>query len=605
MSLQVNSMYNPHMTVNILSAFRKAVKSLLRLYKCRQQHAVRKIIVPSLDHDRLLKPEEIIFLICVEANRLEPQALLLCSSIRRYAGRYQNVPIVAVSPRPQLALSAESRKKLEALGVSYVSAPLNNTGSTYGTINRIVTGAWAEANLTQPYIVVLDTDMIFVSEPDFVRADAGVRPVDVKGSATAGDHDVLNQYWNRLCTIAGIKLSQLPMLETTVDQVAIRASYNGGFSVVKRDLGILQRTKDIFFASMQENLRPLAGSNMNVMASTGFVGTEASEWWGSSQAALSIAIWSTTSDVYVYDNRYNIPAHILVKPEIAWPLSLHAPPALLHIHYLAEPQYREQFHQVIQRLDCTQDVADWIEERLIEFDHHNNANVCLCTLAIHEPYRQRARVLCNDAPNLAWVVLTDEPADFSDLPVRAIAHRPTGPMAVDYLSRIPPTGENRGAAAYHDKRFALMGALEQHQTAIFLDADSRINCKPRLDTFPTGISVLPVVRRNIMEHLQTAGTWRLPAFVALAEHLTGSADILQEAHWCQESCIAITKDGREEKFFETWGCAAAFMQEREVFSGEGGCIGLAAAIAGWTVNYDAVTSFGATLVHEGGGPKDK
>jgi hypothetical protein len=47
------------------------------------------------------------------------------------------------------------------------------------------------------------------------------------------------------------------------------------------------------------------------------------------------------------------------------------------------------------------------------------------------------------------------------------------------------------------------------------------------------------------------------------------------------------------------------MQEREVFSGEGGCIGLAAAIAGWTVNYDAVTSFGATLQHEGGGPKDK
>jgi len=598
-------MYNPHMTVNLPSAFRRTAKSLLRLCKKQPPCADRQTNAHSHAHEQLLEPQEIVFLICVEANQLEPQALLLCSSIRRYAGRYKDVPIVAVSPRPQLALSAASQKKLEALGVRYVSEPLNNTGSTYGSINRIVAGAWAEANLTQPYIVVLDTDMVFVSEPNFVRADAGVRPVDVKGSTTAGDYDALNQYWSRLCSIAGIKLTQLPMLETTVDQVRIYASYNGGFSVVKRDIGILQRTKDIFFASLQENLRPLAGSDMNVMASTGFVGTEASEWWGSSQAALSIAIWSTTSDVYIYDSRYNIPAHILVNPEIAWPLPLHAPPALLHIHYLAEPQYQEQFHQVIRRLNCTQDAAGWIEECLIEFDHHNNTNVCLCTLAIHKPYRQRARVLCNDAPNLSWVVLTDEPADFSDLPVRAIAHSPTGPMAVDYLSRISPTGENRGAAAYHDKRFALMGALEQHQTAIFLDADSRINCKPRLGEFPSGISVLPVVRRSIMAHLQIAGAWRLPAFVALAEHLTGSADILQEAHWCQESCIAITRDGREEKFFETWGRAAEFMQEREVFSGEGGCIGLAAAVAGWAVNYDAVTSFGATLQHEGGGPKNK
>jgi hypothetical protein len=47
--------------------------------------------------------------------------------------------------------------------------------------------------------------------------------------------------------------------------------------------------------------------------------------------------------------------------------------------------------------------------------------------------------------------LTDEPDDFAALPVRAIPHAPTGPMAVDYLARLPPTGEGRGAAAYHDK----------------------------------------------------------------------------------------------------------------------------------------------------------
>src|SRR5881398_1022573 len=87
-------------------------------------------------------------------------------------------------------------------------------------------------------------------------------------------------------------------------------------------------------------------------------------------------------------------------------------------------------------------------------------NVCFCTLAIHEPYRRRARLLCTDAPTVPWIVLTDEPDDFADLAVRAVRHVPTGPMAVDYLARLSPTGDGRGAAAYHDKRFALIAALQ-------------------------------------------------------------------------------------------------------------------------------------------------
>jgi len=51
----------------------------------------------------LLHESEIAFLICVEANRLEPQARLLCESLRTFGGRYRNAPILAVSPRPHLA----------------------------------------------------------------------------------------------------------------------------------------------------------------------------------------------------------------------------------------------------------------------------------------------------------------------------------------------------------------------------------------------------------------------------------------------------------------------------------------------------------------------
>jgi hypothetical protein len=203
-----------------------------------------------------------------------------------------------------------------------------------------------------------------------------------------------------------------------------------------------------------------------------------------------------------------------------------------------------------------------------------------------------------------WIVVTDELEDFADLPVRTIHHTPTGPMAADYLARLPATGEGRGAAAYHDKRFALLAGLQDFDTAIYVDADSRITALPPLGAFPSGLAVLPVVEKSIAEHLEAAGSWRRPVFVELARHLTGDANMLRVARWCHETVVAVTKDGRESRFFRAWSFAADFLQARNVFSGEGGVIGLAAAYAGWAVDYEALTDIAASIQHEGGGPKE-
>jgi hypothetical protein len=222
---------------------------------------------------------------------------------------------------------------------------------------------------------------------------------------------------------------------------------------------------------------------------------------------------------------------------------------------------------------------------------------------MHAQYHWRARLLCGDAPQVPWVVLTDAPDEFAELRVRVVKHLPTGPMADDYLRRLGPTGNGRGAAAYHDKRFALLAALAEYDTAVYVDADSRIGTLPQLDTFPRGISVLPVVQKSVAEHLSASGSWRAPVFAELARHLTGSTDVLGAARWCHEALVAITKDGRESRFFEAWGVAADYLQTRGVYSGEGGVIGLAAACAGWTVDYEVASRIGAGIRHEGGGPK--
>jgi hypothetical protein len=136
-----------------------------------------------------------------------------------------------------------------------------------------------------------------------------------------------------------------------------------------------------------------------------------------------------------------------------------------------------------------------------------------------------------------------------------------------------------------------------------VDADSRIAALPPLGAFPAGLAVLPVVERSIAEHLETAGSWRRPVFEELAYYLTGDADMLLAARWCHETCVAITRDGRESLFFTAWSFAANFLQARNVYSGEGGVIGLAAAYAGWGVDYTTLTGIAASIEHEGGGPK--
>lgn len=294
---------------------------------------------------------------------MEQQGLLLCESIRRFAGRYAGCRIVAVSPRPALALAREGQRALRRLGVRYVALDLNRTGSAYGTINRILVSRWAEKTLKTAYLAVLDTDMLFVAEPDFRHAAVGVRPVDAKGSASNGPSDPLDAYWARMCGYVGIGLDDLPMIRSTVSDEHLRASYNGGFAVVRREMEVLTATAAVFETSFAKNDRPLRDRGLDILASTGQVGSEASEWWGSSQTALSVGIWSTTRDVLTYDARYNIPLHLVADGHTTWPLDGKTP-ILVHYHALLGAEHRTVLPRALATIGCPPAVTAWLMDAL-------------------------------------------------------------------------------------------------------------------------------------------------------------------------------------------------------------------------------------------------
>ena len=307
-----------------------------------------------------ISPADIAFVCCIEGNAIEPQALMLCESLRRFGGAYARSQIVAVNPRPHLPISAAAEQRLAELAAEYICEPLNRSGSPYLPINRIVAGSWAESHLTREYVVVLDSDMLFVRPPSFVHAGAGVRPVDVKGSTSTGPDDPLDPYWTAMCRIGGLSADALPYRRATVDGARVRASYNGGFCIVRRSLGILRETHRVFEESRLRDLRPLRGSGVSVYASTGDVGVEASEWWGSSQAALSVAIHARARDVRLYDERYNVPVHLLVDgspAEVRWPSN---DVVLVHYHWLCEPHRRAELHRRLGALGVDADVLGWL-----------------------------------------------------------------------------------------------------------------------------------------------------------------------------------------------------------------------------------------------------
>lgn len=306
-----------------------------------------------------LRADEVTFVLCIEAGFLAQQALLLCESLRRFGGRLADAPVVAVCPRPERTLGAEDQAALAALGARYLVEPLNRTRNTYGTINRIVAGAWAEEHTTTPYLVVLDTDTLVVGELELRRAAMGARPVDVKGTASTGPGDPADEYWKQVAEIGGIEIERLGWLTTSCDRVRIRSSYNGGFVVVRRDLGVLRRTEQIFRAMLARNLRPTPGSAVHIRASSGWIDAEAREWWGSSQAALAVAAWSLTDDVWLYPSGYNVPVHLLDQPDgdAGEPASA---PRLLHYHYLLEPPLRRDLLDRVERLGSPAQVVAWL-----------------------------------------------------------------------------------------------------------------------------------------------------------------------------------------------------------------------------------------------------
>jgi len=274
------------------------------------------------------------FVACIESGVLEAQALLLFESIRQYAGRFRDCPAYALSPRSGHGISRSARQQLDKLSVTYIEEILNTKCREYGSANRVAAAAYIEKMHPHEILVILDSDTLFLREPERILlpadVDVAVRPVDVKGMCTAGPADPFDGYWRDLCRCCGVDYTQIPWTESLVDHQRIKASYNGGLVIVRGELGILQQWADFFFRSVRQCLTPYA-KEWRLRSGVSWIDSTASRMWGSNQAALSLAIWSNTRRVQELPPIYNYPLHQHGQID---PVTVQAVfPHLVHVHY--------------------------------------------------------------------------------------------------------------------------------------------------------------------------------------------------------------------------------------------------------------------------------
>jgi hypothetical protein len=301
------------------------------------------------------------YIIVAERGLLEYQALLLCESIRRFAGRHAGHRISVVSPRPDRRPEPHTIRQFEALACTYIELDVKSVEPEYGTTFRMYASAHVEATSQADILVALDSDMVFAGEPDLDLhgAAAAMRPVDVRGMCTTGLGHHADPYWRQLCSLVGVDYDALPYVHTTVDNERVKASYNGGMVVVRRRETIFQRTLDHFIRSTGAGLTPRPDDTTIINAGHGLVSARGSELWGTSQACLSVAIWGHGRKVRLLPATHNVPMHMFDQLSDAARAEL---PVVLHYHRLFE--MHPALNPILNgEVPLTPEFAAWIHER--------------------------------------------------------------------------------------------------------------------------------------------------------------------------------------------------------------------------------------------------
>ncbi len=289
------------------------------------------------------------FIICTEPGRLEAQSLMLAESIRKFCGNLKDTPIYSFHPRSGTPIAFETQKAFTELGVIHQQIPINQEFHEYYLANKPLTCAYAEQNIDAEILVFLDSDKCFFSEPtEFLLPDncnVRMRPEYGQGIGSTGSKDSHEWYWKKLYEVLGVK--QELFVNTPIGNKKIRAYWNSGLVVVRRDAGIFTSWKENFEKVMHLDITPPQGIY--------FV----------EQSVLSITLCALEEQVSHFSDNYSYPLPLHNRLSKQWRSKNWDD--LTSIHYFNLFYYHDWNKQIkkMKHFNLKSDKYKWLCERVI------------------------------------------------------------------------------------------------------------------------------------------------------------------------------------------------------------------------------------------------
>ena len=179
----------------------------------------------------------ITFVCCIESGGLETQTVRMIESLRRWGGKLANAPIFAVTPRFGPPLAYSTYQAFKRLDVEYIRFQAKSKYSWNKFMNKPFALVAAQERSTSECISWLDSDLLFVGEPDLLNLNQeedflACTPDSI--GATSGGGDSLETYWQETCKCIGIEIEDLPWIKTELEDKRIRLYFNSGVFVYRR-----------------------------------------------------------------------------------------------------------------------------------------------------------------------------------------------------------------------------------------------------------------------------------------------------------------------------------------------------------------------------------
>jgi hypothetical protein len=239
---------------------------------------------------------------------------------------------------------------LDELGVTLHEEVLNREHNDYVHANTLYAMCWAEEFLDTDIIVWCDSDKVFLNEPsEFELAPSSVAAGSSPhyqgpphGPRSTGPGHPLDPYWLKMYELAGVRAR--PYVRTMIEGLAVRAFWNCGLLVFRRDAGLAHEWMAFFKRLLEAGHIPGYGI-LNV-----------------DQLSAAAVLTRRAGDVEQLSSRYNHNLALrarLPEPERSYELS-----DLVSLHYHVWFNRENFLEDLRPRLDPTSERYLWLQQFL-------------------------------------------------------------------------------------------------------------------------------------------------------------------------------------------------------------------------------------------------